>query len=161
GCPCRTPSASSASSPPPCTTPTPPASSTATSSRPTSCSTGPATPTWPTSAWPSWATTRASGPRRAPCWARRCTCRRSRPAGDQYSLGVLFYELLCGRVPFRGPVVQVLHQALTQPPPAPRSFDPAVPPELEAVCLRALAKRPQERFPDCRALAEALDAWSS
>jgi WD40 repeat protein len=81
------------------------------------------------------------------------------PAGDQYSLGVLFYELLCGRAPFEGPVEVVLFNASHTEPQPPRKSNRAVPPDLETICLKCLAKKPQERYPDCQALADDLRRW--
>jgi tRNA A-37 threonylcarbamoyl transferase component Bud32 len=83
----------------------------------------------------------------------------SQPAGDQYSLGVVLYELLCGRVPFSGPAAAVLYHAIHTTPPQPRAINPHVPPALELVCLRALSKRPGDRYSSCRAFADALAAW--
>src|SRR5262245_44809864 len=68
-------------------------------------------------------------------------------AADQYGLGAVFYELLCGRPPFEGPAQVVLFNTLHTEPPAPRTLNPEVPPDLETVCLKALAKRPEDRYP--------------
>jgi hypothetical protein len=81
------------------------------------------------------------------------------PASDQYALGVLFYELLCGRAPFEGPTEVVLFNALHTEPPSPRKFNRALPRDLETMCLKCLAKKPQERYPDCQALADDLRRW--
>jgi len=81
------------------------------------------------------------------------------PAGDQYSLGVVLYEMLCGRKPFEGPPEIVLFHAIQTPPAAPRSLNPALPAELEAICLKAMAKVPEDRFAGCAELMSALQAW--
>lgn len=76
---------------------------------------------------------------------------------DLYALGVVLYELTTGRVPFRGDSpTAVLMQHLQAPPPAPRSFNPNLPPAVERVILRALAKEPAERFASAGALAQAF-----
>jgi eukaryotic-like serine/threonine-protein kinase len=81
------------------------------------------------------------------------------PASDQYSLGAVFYELLCGRPPFVGPPSYVLFHAIHREPPSPRKVSRRVPRALAAVCLKALAKAPGRRYPDCRDLADDLRRW--
>jgi tRNA A-37 threonylcarbamoyl transferase component Bud32 len=81
------------------------------------------------------------------------------PASDQYSLGAVFYELLCGRPPFVGPPSYVLFHAIHREPPSPRAVEPKVPRALAAICLKALAKSPDGRYADCRGLAEDLRRW--
>jgi eukaryotic-like serine/threonine-protein kinase len=77
---------------------------------------------------------------------------------DLYSVGVVLFELLTGRAPFGGdsPVAVAL-QHVNQPAPSPREFEPSVPPELEAVVLKALAKDPSDRYRDADSFIKALE----
>ncbi len=80
------------------------------------------------------------------------------PQSDLYSLGVMLYEMLVGSVPFNdsSPAALAL-QHLTQAPPEPRSINPALNPETEAVLLKALQKAPADRFQTGQALIAALE----
>ena len=84
------------------------------------------------------------------------------PASDQYSFGIMLYEMLTGTVPFEGEPQDILNQHLYDPPPRPRSQNPKLTPAVEAVLLRALEKHPGDRFESCTALmhrlARALEA---
>lgn len=79
-------------------------------------------------------------------------------ATDVYGLGGVLYACLTGRAPFEGgSMLQIMLQALEEPPVPPRALRPEVPAALEAVCLRALEKDPARRFTSAAALAEALE----
>jgi tRNA A-37 threonylcarbamoyl transferase component Bud32 len=76
---------------------------------------------------------------------------------DIYSLGVVLFEMLCGVVPFNSPTsTAVVMQHVQQAPPPLRVLNASVSPAVEAVVLRALAKRPEERFQTARDFADAL-----
>jgi formylglycine-generating enzyme required for sulfatase activity/tRNA A-37 threonylcarbamoyl transferase component Bud32 len=78
---------------------------------------------------------------------------------DQYSLGVVLYELLTGQRPFSGPLAALLYQIRKADPPAPHTLAPTLPRDLDTICLKAIVKRPSERFGNCRLLADDLRRW--
>jgi len=76
---------------------------------------------------------------------------------DLYALGVLSYQLATGRLPFNAEKIGMLMRAhLLTPPPPPTSIRPDVHRKWSDVTLRAMAKRPEDRYPDARALKEDL-----
>jgi serine/threonine protein kinase len=76
---------------------------------------------------------------------------------DVYSFGIVLYELLTGDVPFTDPEVgRIIWNHLHEPPEAPSSRNAQVPPRLDAIVLRALAKKPADRFGSMRDLRAAL-----
>jgi formylglycine-generating enzyme required for sulfatase activity/predicted Ser/Thr protein kinase len=80
------------------------------------------------------------------------------PAADQYGLGVILYELLTGQVPFTGSLASVLGQILSRTPTRPSRLRAGLDPRIEALCMKMLAKNPDERFPNLSAVAEQIAA---
>jgi serine/threonine protein kinase len=76
-------------------------------------------------------------------------------ASDWYAVGVMLYEALSGRRPFEGSAQAVMQRKQAERPPSPASLDPAVPPALDALCMRLLALDPAAR-PDGRTILAAL-----
>ncbi|HET8853840.1 MAG TPA: protein kinase, partial [Ktedonobacteraceae bacterium] len=81
---------------------------------------------------------------------------KPRMASDQYALGVVAYEWLCGRRPFTGSLLETATQHLTKPPPSLREHMPNLSPAIEKVVLRALAKESKQRFASVQDFATAL-----
>ncbi len=81
------------------------------------------------------------------------------PQSDVYALGVILFEAFTGQWPFdaENPMdIALLH--MSEAPPPPRELRPAISPQVEAVILKALAKRPEDRYANGQALATALEA---
>ena len=79
------------------------------------------------------------------------------PAVDVYALGVMLYQLLTGRLPFRGDsAIEVLRAVCSVEPPRPRRVQPHVPQGLEAITLKCLEKEPRHRYASAGQLAEDL-----
>jgi WD40 repeat protein/tRNA A-37 threonylcarbamoyl transferase component Bud32 len=82
------------------------------------------------------------------------------PAADLYSLGVMLYELLTGRLPFAAESkVSLLYQIVHGAPTPPRQFRPDLDSALEAIVLKAMARDPEDRYADARHLAAALAGY--
>jgi hypothetical protein len=79
---------------------------------------------------------------------------------DVYSLGTILYEMLTGRPPYKGTVGEILRQVQTEEPLPPRRISPSIHPDLETICLAAMARDPGQRYPSALALAEDLDCFA-
>jgi eukaryotic-like serine/threonine-protein kinase len=81
---------------------------------------------------------------------------------DVYSLGATLYCLLVGRPPFEGSDVRaILRGAQNGSFAPPRALGPAIDPALEAVCLKAMANKPDDRYASCRSLADDVERWAA
>ena len=76
--------------------------------------------------------------------------------GDQYSLAVIVYEMLTGRVPFRGDMMEILEQVITSDPPRIEDLAPQLPAGVGSVLRHAMAKAPEQRFDTVVDFANAL-----
>jgi WD40 repeat protein/tRNA A-37 threonylcarbamoyl transferase component Bud32 len=75
---------------------------------------------------------------------------------DIYSLGVIFYQMLTGELPFRGTTRMLLHQVIYDEPRPPRKLNDHIPRDAETVCLKAMAKEPSRRYQTAQELADDL-----
>lgn len=75
---------------------------------------------------------------------------------DIYSLGVIFYELLVGELPFRGNASMIMHQVLWNDPQPPRRLNDRIPRDLETICLKCMQKETGRRYATAGELADDL-----
>lgn len=75
---------------------------------------------------------------------------------DIYAMGLILYELLTGERPFKGNAAQVMFAHLQQPAPNPRHINPGIPDHVAFAIQRALAKKPEDRYPSATALKDAM-----
>jgi eukaryotic-like serine/threonine-protein kinase len=84
------------------------------------------------------------------------------PRSDVYSLGATLYCLLTGRAPFESEDLGAVLRKVQQGDfPAPRQLDPSLDRALEAVCLKAMARKPEDRYATSRALADDVERWTA
>lgn len=82
-------------------------------------------------------------------------------SADIYALGVVLYQVFTGRLPFNAREIPALFmQHVSEPPPSPQKLNPGIPQALDTVMVRCLAKKPEDRYENCKALRRALqEVW--
>ncbi|MFN0050544.1 MAG: protein kinase domain-containing protein [Planctomycetales bacterium] len=82
------------------------------------------------------------------------------PSADLYALGTILYQLVAGRLPFRGETtLDTLEMVRTQDPISPRQLAPRLPKDLETICLKCLEKEPPRRYGSAQELADDLQLF--
>ena len=76
---------------------------------------------------------------------------------DLYALGIIFYEMLTGSVPFQGDnPLSVMNQHLVSTPPLPRQSNPTIPLQIEAIIMKSIRKNPKERYQSAEAFSDDI-----
>src|SRR5262249_45877170 len=85
--------------------------------------------------------------------------RKIGPSTDIYSLGVVLYQMLTGRLPFRGSLTSILRQIGSEPPPRPSALNSGIGEDspLEQICLKMMAKSPEGRYASMAEVVAALE----
>ena len=83
------------------------------------------------------------------------------PATDIYSLGVVMYQMLCGRLPYTGELMTVIRKIALEAPQPPAAHNPAIASKINSICLKAIEKDPEHRFESMSEFALALDQADS
>src|SRR6266567_6861008 len=84
--------------------------------------------------------------------------KRGDQRSDMYALGIMFYEMLTGQVPFSGPnPLAVMNERLVKDPVPPSALNPDIPPEIEEIVFRALERDPRHRYPSAHEMAWDLE----
>ncbi len=81
------------------------------------------------------------------------------PAVDQYALGATFFEMLTGKRPHEGSSIEILKGLEAEHPPRVRTQDSKISIDLDAICFKAMAREPWNRYEDCDELADDLDRY--
>ncbi len=85
---------------------------------------------------------------------------RTDPRCDIYSMGMLFYEMLTGRLPWpRSSKVHVARRRLRHDPTPPRYYNPEIPPQIQDIILHAIARNPKDRYSSVHAMQQDLECW--
>ena len=88
-----------------------------------------------------------------------CDDERIGPQSDIYALGIVFYEMLTGQVPFSGSVAKVIAQIVRDDPPAPSALRTSVSPKADEICMQMIQKSQVDRFSSMSEVAEALAGY--
>jgi hypothetical protein len=81
------------------------------------------------------------------------------PRSDVYSLGATLDNIISGKPPFDGKVREILRKVQAGEFTPPQQIDPTIDLALEAICKKAMAKKPADRYSSCQALADDVERW--